>query len=754
MAARVSVSCPGCLAKLNLPDESKLGKKIRCPKCSDVFVAKAADDEDLDDLDEDEAPAKSSGGRKRPAAGGRKGPTKKPSGGGANVPLIAGGGVAVVLLIVGGLYLAGVFGGSKPLPVVEQPVPMPAPVAAVAPAPAPAPAPVNPAERILALKWLPKETETLFHLKVADVWQAALLKSVLEGPEVAMGIAEMQRSTGLTPTDIESVTFGASDAKGMQSLGNPMMMMAAAQNPPKSLAVIRLTKSITLEDILKAAPTLKTSDHGSKKYFEGPGAVPNAQQFGGWVAEPKTIVMGSIDELKAAMDRGETVVPRKELLFMDPNPHLVLIVAPRDPKSMTQQIPPMPPSPGTPAEFEAMSNAFRDSFQAFGLGLSIRGGFDLQTSLMMADSDSAGKVKAGIDAGIVMGKQQLEALKGMPFSGIGEALMTNLKVDSQSQVVKISTGLPDSSQQEILNLAMMASSFMGLPGLGGPPGSPVGNSPGLSPGGTLPEGPPMSPMDSHWGETEPVAAQSATGLKDPATLTARTAFAASPSAPDVPSLRLILEVPSASLDNVCAFGDISLKPIPIDGGNLRLDMKSFMSNSIVDNFQYFESSDIPMRLDIPLESPKSAASGLKQIEGSFKLLTFEESSDFTLENVPKAAKRPLADPDLKAAGIRLVIKPKDGGETMSLSYGKGFFVGAAKVLFAGDPAPLSPKNNLTYVTLKGQTGLNMDSGPLTGPKFPEDLQLEFKVYRGVKEQTVNFQFKDVSLPSPDAKRPQ
>ena len=30
-----------CAAKLNLSDSSKLGKKIRCPKCSEVFVAEA-----------------------------------------------------------------------------------------------------------------------------------------------------------------------------------------------------------------------------------------------------------------------------------------------------------------------------------------------------------------------------------------------------------------------------------------------------------------------------------------------------------------------------------------------------------------------------------------------------------------------------------------------------------------------------------------------------------------------------------------
>ena len=74
--AKVSVECPGCGAKLSLPDRSKLGKKIKCPKCSDAFVAEAPDDDDADVFDEDEAPAKSASNRKR--GGGSTG--KKSSG--------------------------------------------------------------------------------------------------------------------------------------------------------------------------------------------------------------------------------------------------------------------------------------------------------------------------------------------------------------------------------------------------------------------------------------------------------------------------------------------------------------------------------------------------------------------------------------------------------------------------------------------------------------------------------------------------
>lgn len=42
MSERVVVECPNCFAKLALADETKLGRKLRCKKCSEVFVAESS----------------------------------------------------------------------------------------------------------------------------------------------------------------------------------------------------------------------------------------------------------------------------------------------------------------------------------------------------------------------------------------------------------------------------------------------------------------------------------------------------------------------------------------------------------------------------------------------------------------------------------------------------------------------------------------------------------------------------------------
>ena len=168
MADRIQIQCPGCSAKLAISDESKLGKKIRCSKCSEVFVAKAlkasgsagtkpkpkpkkSDDdefnfddmemEDKSEIEDEESEPESRPVRSKVGAKGKgKAKGKKKSSGG-NLPLIIGGVVAVVLLLgVGGYFL---FSGGGPAPVPVQPAAQ-QPVAAQPNATAQSPNPASP----------------------------------------------------------------------------------------------------------------------------------------------------------------------------------------------------------------------------------------------------------------------------------------------------------------------------------------------------------------------------------------------------------------------------------------------------------------------------------------------------------------------------------------------------------------------------------------------------------------------------------
>jgi len=51
MASKITFACPDCGATLSVSDRSKLGKKIKCPKCQEIFIPEVPEEED-DDLDQ------------------------------------------------------------------------------------------------------------------------------------------------------------------------------------------------------------------------------------------------------------------------------------------------------------------------------------------------------------------------------------------------------------------------------------------------------------------------------------------------------------------------------------------------------------------------------------------------------------------------------------------------------------------------------------------------------------------------------
>lgn len=78
MPAPLTINCPTCQVKLKVKDESKLGKKIACPKCQTPFVVEAPEEkiEEVSDFVEDDddlfdtlesSPRSSKTSEKRPA---------------------------------------------------------------------------------------------------------------------------------------------------------------------------------------------------------------------------------------------------------------------------------------------------------------------------------------------------------------------------------------------------------------------------------------------------------------------------------------------------------------------------------------------------------------------------------------------------------------------------------------------------------------------------------------------------------------
>jgi hypothetical protein len=310
---------------------------------------------------------------------------------------------------------------------------------------------------------LPADTEFVIQIKVADLWKSPLLKSFTEDPSVVHSIDEMKKQSGLTPADIESVTLGGEKfADVFASLQSP-----GSQAPKGVVAVIRTKKEVKLEDLAKA-DHLKAAEHKSKKYYEAPG-----NDLGVWAADATTLVVAPVENLKAVIEAGETKTPRKELSFSDTSSHIVVVLAPKDAKSIRTGLDtPLPPS--APAEAAAMQKTLSESLSAVSFGINIGSGIDVQTSVQVADADGAGKVKSGLEAIVKWAKAEFANVKGNlpePAVVLGDHLVNNAKVESQAQVVTFSTKLPESAQKQMEEIHSMAAPFVGgfnpFGGLGG-----------------------------------------------------------------------------------------------------------------------------------------------------------------------------------------------------------------------------------------------------------------------------------------------
>ena len=113
MSGRLPVMCPACMAMLKVPSE-RLGRKVRCSQCAEVFVAEAMEETEQDEQEYAPLPARRSGAAK---STGRK--TGKKSLGKSKALLAAGAGLVVLGIVALVVFLTR-SGSDKPAADVAQ----------------------------------------------------------------------------------------------------------------------------------------------------------------------------------------------------------------------------------------------------------------------------------------------------------------------------------------------------------------------------------------------------------------------------------------------------------------------------------------------------------------------------------------------------------------------------------------------------------------------------------------------------------
>lgn len=458
--------CPHCDKVFSLKNAATLGKKLRCPKCEEPFVVKkykapeeqpaeeydySYDDEDYEAPADDEGESEEEAPRRKSSGGSRSKSKKKTSkkGSGAAkvlIPILIGaiGLGAVGLFGWGAYFVFSKLGGRN----------------------------------IVNMQYFPEETEMLFHVRPADMWNAPLLADVRNNPAVAQQMKEAQQGLDIQVTDIDSVTIGVTNIAQRQMFnrfsGVATGPMASA-GPQQTLGVMRLTRDITAADMEKIPGATKAT-HGSQSLQVRQNGFKQVTQ---WLASPRLVVFGDDALVKAAIDRGSKEFRFKHFDIGSTKNQFMMVAAPRGEAK--------PASGGLPGSLDAVMNQHAKGMY---LGLSLTSEVVMDSKVTCFSSEGATAIKAEFDKGINQAKQQLTGLNPLiasqiqPLIAVGNETLNSLKVTASGSNVnvegRISNKIVDAFKQ--LSSNPMFSGMMGGGMNPPPPNTPNMPMPPVSPG--------------------------------------------------------------------------------------------------------------------------------------------------------------------------------------------------------------------------------------------------------------------------------
>lgn len=402
MAAPIVVACTHCGGNLKLKDASYVGKKIRCPKCQEPFVVKAAaagkraagkskqpedefgflqgvseDDyeappppegeaeEEFDDLPATRSRKKSAGGKGKTAKKKRRASSGPELG---RVAVIAGLIVLGVLVVGGGVYgvvkLVGNVGGG-----------------------------------LGRLAWLPEDADFVCEVKVSELWNSPVLQPLTSGP-AGESLAEQWKSVSkINITDIDRVVAG-----GRQSDAAPVVVMYAKTDLP-------------LEEIRK---NTREVQHGGHTLY-----MDNVGDAGGFLPNGKTFVYGPEGRLKSVIDRKGAGPSAAQFRQLPTTGQIALLST--NPGSIRP-----PPGSGNPVAAMPL-----DQVNAASVAIAFQQNIDVSFSLDYANAADAEKLVAEVDQKRSEALSQLESQRSMlqpnPFIDI-----TKLQalLDAQQQILQ------------------------------------------------------------------------------------------------------------------------------------------------------------------------------------------------------------------------------------------------------------------------------------------------------------------------------
>ncbi|MFN6103770.1 MAG: hypothetical protein ACK5EA_04860 [Planctomycetaceae bacterium] len=467
MSEPFQVQCPKCKAKLKIKSRAAAGKKVPCPKCQFAFVIKPPPEEDeelsflsveepeeswenaeaSEEEEVEEAPrASRSAGRtsRGRTTGGKKGKSQPVQ---WQKPALIG---LLSLVLLGGVGGLGYLGWSFLSGPNDS-----------------GPEPDNRVDTV----FLHPDTEMFGRLRMAEMWQSPLMQSVLALPPVKTqldkALGDMQRATGVSVTDLETLTLGywgpldipsRGGAPGGMPMGGPpggmpmggppgsmpgggmpgggmpmggppggmpggMSMGGMPGGPPGGMpgggpagggndkVTLVVQSKIPFSDSALASDSgFERTSVNRRTYYR---AKDPQKGFSRYLANPNRLVLTTDSEMQRLLQAGKNLQRREDLDFLDTTPHLVLAYLPKDPSRLERLM--NAPAAQAAAAGQApagAANAFSGKIKGMSLSMNVTQDVDLTVNFNCIDGSSAEQFAAQSAVGLQQLKQQFAESKG------------------------------------------------------------------------------------------------------------------------------------------------------------------------------------------------------------------------------------------------------------------------------------------------------------------------------------------------------
>lgn len=593
----------------------------------------------------------------------------------------------------------------------------------------------------------------LFVLRVADLWQAPLVQSLVKTHLPPQALASIQEAVGLTPEDIESITLAGTVSKivtdameayaAAQAGGAPAAGAEPASQNAKTIVTVRTRKPVDAASLKLTRQGVSVSEHAGKQYhLVTPQEVPvpvAAEKVAVFLAAPTLIVLGPEPLIQAAIDRGEKVKPRPEMAFIDPNSQLLFAFVPTDRKAVFGAI--NSEAAAADPRVQKFTAALKEQMTGISLGLRVSGGFTLQGAIGCADPAGVEQIREGLGA-MIREAQQLLAKSNLPapVAELAKQLVSSLNAKSDGTVVRITAMIPDSAQAQLEALPGQFTALMMLAMQAQAGANPAA---GIAPLPTGAEGPPKEPI-------------STTGVPEGMTLSARTRWRQPESEgdPAPPVLEIAVDLVGGPAGGAELYGMFTVDKLVTADGQQLVPHETLFDEGPAKEFLKRKKEETQaghpangLRAAFVFDRPAMPLSEITEFAGSLKLQTFTETQSVLIKNIPFRFGKSIDNPEFRKAGLQLRLVKEE--KFLALKVAKGdvnLIQNVETVDREGHP--------------QGNLKLTLETSAKDGkPQFqceneerlPRDLGLQVTLLAGREEVPISFQFGDLLVsPAPAA----